>query len=53
MNKLIGFDNEFELVLNNLTKEKINNSILLYGNKGIGKSFFTKKLIQQYIKKKK
>ena len=49
MNKIIGFEKEFELILKNLTKEKLNNSILITGNKGIGKFFFISKIIEDYI----
>ena len=49
MNKVIGFDKEFKLILKNLTKEKLNNTILISGNKGIGKFFFIINIIEHYI----
>mgnify|MGYP001186575290 CR=1 FL=1 len=50
MKKIIGFDNEFNSILNQLVNNKLNNSILLKGNKGIGKFFFLTKLIEEFIK---
>ena len=52
MNKIIGFDEEFDSILNQLINDKLSNSILLTGNKGIGKNYFFTLLIQEYIKKK-
>jgi len=49
MNKMIGFEKEFEIIKNNLTEEKLNNSILISGIKGIGKLFFVTKIIEDYI----
>ena len=40
MKALIGFEKEFKIISNNLTEEKLNNSVLISGNKGIGKFFF-------------
>ena len=40
MNKLIGFNEEFNLLFNQLKNNNLNNSLLLSGNKGIGKFFF-------------
>ena len=50
MNKIIGFDNEFEFILKKLENNKLNNSILITGNKGIGKFFFITKIIENYIR---
>ena len=49
MNELIGFKKEFEIVSKNLSEEKLNNSILVCGNKGIGKNFFITKIIEDCI----
>ena len=49
MSKIIGFEKEFDLILKNLTEEKLNNSILISGNKGIGKFYFIIKIIEYYI----
>ncbi len=35
MNKIIGFEKEFEIIKKNLTENKLNNSILISGTKGI------------------
>ena len=50
MNELIGFKQEFEIVYKNLISKKLNNSVLVCGNKGIGKFFFINKIIEKYIK---
>ena len=52
MNKIIGFDQEFDSILNKLLENKLSNSLLLTGNKGIGKNYFIFQLIEEYIKKK-
>ena len=49
MNDIIGFEKEFELISNNLIDEKLNNSILISGIKGIGKYLFIIKIIENYI----
>tara|TARA_Y100000590_G_scaffold456010_1_gene605706 strand:+ start:73 stop:1062 length:990 start_codon:yes stop_codon:yes gene_type:complete len=49
MNKLIGFENEFKLIINNLLNNNLNSSVLIGGNKGIGKFFFINKLIEKYF----
>ncbi len=49
MSTLIGFEKEFEILSNNLIDEKLNNSILISGNKGIGKFCFITKIIEEYI----
>ena len=49
MKALIGFEKEFKIISNNLIKEKLNNSVLVTGNKGIGKYFFITKIIQECI----
>ncbi len=49
MKALIGFEKEFEIISKNLIEEKLSNSILVSGNKGIGKYFFITKIIEQYI----
>ena len=50
MNKIIGFDNEFNSLLNHLKNDNLTNSLLLTGNKGIGKNLFLTNLIEEYIK---
>ena len=52
MKKVIGFDEEFDLILNQLIHNKLSNSLLLTGNKGIGKKYFFSQLINEYIKTK-
>ena len=52
MKKVIGFDQEFDSILNKLLENKLSNSLLLTGNKGIGKNYFIFQLIEEYIKKK-
>ena len=49
MNKIIGFEKEFELISKNLIEERLNHSILITGIKGIGKFFFIIKIIENYI----
>ena len=49
MSNLIGFENEFKIISENLINSNLNNTILITGNKGIGKFFFTNKIIEQYI----
>ena len=51
MKKVIGFDQEFDLILSQLIDNKLSNSLLLTGNKGIGKKYFFSQLIDEYIKK--
>ena len=46
MTKVIGFDQEFDLILNQLIDNKLSNSLLLTGNKGIGKNYFISQLIE-------
>ncbi|MDA9629161.1 hypothetical protein N9S56_01580 [Pelagibacteraceae bacterium] len=52
MKKVIGFDQEFDLILNQLLDNKLSNSLLLTGNKGIGKKYFISQLFEEYIKKR-
>ena len=52
MKQIIGFDEEFNTILNELLNDNLNNSLILTGNKGIGKNYFLKKLLQDYIKVK-
>jgi len=52
MKKVIGFDQEFDSILNQLLDNKLSNSLLLTGNKGIGKKYFTLQIIEEYINKK-
>ena len=52
MKKVIGFDQEFDSILNQLLDNKLSNSLLLTGNKGIGKKYFISQLFQEYIKKR-
>ena len=49
MNKVIGFEKEFEIIKNNLIENKLNNSILISGIKGIGKFFLITKIIEDFI----
>ena len=51
MKKVIGFDQEFDLIISQLIDNKLSNSLLLTGNKGIGKKYFFSQLINEYIKK--
>ncbi len=51
MKHIIGFDKEFKIILNQLINNKLSNSFLLTGSKGIGKNFFFKRIIEEYIKK--
>ena len=44
MNKVIGFDQEFDSILNQLLDNKLSNSLLLTGSKGIGKKYFISQL---------
>lgn len=52
MKKVIGFDREFDSILNQLLDNKLSNSLLLTGNKGIGKKYFILQIIEEYINKK-
>ena len=50
-NKLIGHENTYNLILNNFINKSISNSIIFYGNKGVGKATFTYHLISTLFKK--
>ena len=52
MKKVIGFDQEFDSILNQLLVKKLNNSLLITGNKGVGKKYFILQIIEEYINKK-
>jgi len=52
MKKVIGFDQEFDSILNQLLDNALSNSLLLTGNKGIGKKYFILQIIEEYINKK-
>ena len=52
MKKVIGFDQEFDSILNQLLDNKLSNSLLLTGNRGIGKKYFFLQIIEEYINKK-
>lgn len=52
MNEIIGFENEFKIISKNLLNHNLNNAILIKGNKGIGKFYFTIKIIENYLNKK-
>ena len=52
MKKVIGFDQEFYSILNQLLDNKLSNSLLLTGNKGVGKKYFILQIIEEYINKK-
>ena len=49
MNTIIGFEKEFDVIKKSLREEKLNNSILINGIKGIGKYFFVTNIIEDYI----
>ena len=52
MNKIIGFKKEYENIFNNLLNDQISNSLLISGNKGIGKFLLINNLIEEYLKVK-
>jgi hypothetical protein len=52
MKKVIGFDQEFDLIISQLIDNKLSNSLLFTGNKGIGKKYFISQLFEEYIKKR-
>ncbi len=49
MNFVIGYNDKFNYIFNNLKNNTLNNSILISGNKGIGKFFFVTNLIKEYL----
>ena len=49
MNIVIGYNDQFNYIFNNLKNDTLNNSILISGNKGIGKYFFVTNLIKEYL----
>ena len=49
-NKLIGHENTYNLLFNNFINKSISNSIILYGNKGVGKATFVYYLIASIFK---
>jgi len=49
MSTIIGFEKEFDVIKKSLREEKLNNSILINGIKGIGKYFFVTNIIEDYI----
>ena len=51
MKKVIGFDEKFDLILNQLIHNKLSNSLLLTGNKGIGKKYFFHSLLMSILTK--
>ncbi len=51
MKNLIGFDEDFSSLLNQLLNNQLSNSLLLIGNKGIGKYYFAIQIIEELIKK--
>ena len=42
---LIGFDNNLTIIKNNFNNKSLHNSLIFYGNKGIGKLTFCYSLI--------
>ncbi len=50
MTDSIGFDNNFNLLLNKLKNNQLSHSLLLTGNKGIGKKKFLANIIKKYFK---
>ena len=51
MNKLHGFDNEKNLILNNYQSKTLPNSIIIYGQKGIGKNTFIINILKNIFSK--
>jgi len=49
MNIVLGYNDKFNYIFNNLKNDTLNNSILISGNKGIGKFFFVTNLIKEYL----
>ena len=45
MKKVIGFDQEFDSILNQLLDNKLSNSLLLTGNDGFRSIYFYKSFI--------
>ena len=45
---LISFENNLNILKNNFKKNKLSNSLIFYGNKGIGKATFTFFLINNF-----
>ena len=52
MNNLIGFEDEFNFLIESLKKNTLANSLIISGSKGIGKSFFVFALIKKFIESK-
>ena len=50
MSKLIGFEEEFITLLESLKINTLANSLLISGNKGIGKFLFINSLVKEFIK---
>ena len=50
MNNLVGFQNEKKYLLDNLKNNTLNNSIIISGQKGIGKRYFINTLISDYFR---
>ena len=50
MNKLIGFEDELNSLLDSLKKNILSNSLLVSGSKGIGKCLFINTIIKEFIK---
>ena len=49
MNLLYGFDNQKKYVFNNFKNETLSNSIIFYGQKGIGKKTFIFNILNEII----
>ena len=49
--KLIGFENIFKTLKENLINKTLSNSLIFYGNKGIGKSTLAYSLINNVFDK--
>ena len=47
MDSIIGFDKEREYLINSYKKNNLNNSIIISGQKGIGKNYFLKLFIKE------
>jgi hypothetical protein len=50
MSNLIGFEEDFRSLLENINNNTLGNSLLISGSKGIGKSLFIKTLFEEFIK---
>ncbi len=49
MDNLIGFNAELNLLVNKYNSNNLHNSIIIYGQQGIGKRFFINKLVESML----